>query len=74
MVFGTMAATHIDFQWLGFQFLDPIQNLDHLQTKLFLTTRNQDMSRFQIPTIPLIESQGRVGASTHASNTDYVFG
>ena len=42
MVFGKMAAIYPDFKWLGFQISDPILNLDHLQTNLFLTIQNPD--------------------------------
>ena len=31
MVFDKMAAICLDFNWLGFQISDPIQNPDHLQ-------------------------------------------
>ena len=31
-----------DFKQLGFQILDPFQNLDHLQTNFFLTIQNSD--------------------------------
>ena len=47
-----MAAICLDFKWLGFQVLDPIQNLDHLQPNLFLTIQNPDYSIFHIPTGP----------------------
>ena len=51
MVFDKMAA----FVWIpngqasGFHS-DPIQNPDHLQTGLFLSIRNPNASKFQIPT------------------------
>ena len=50
MVFDKMAAICLYFKWLGFRISDPIQNPDHVQTNLFLTVWNPDMSRFQIPT------------------------
>ena len=37
-----MAAICSDFKQLGFQILDPIQNLDQLQSDLFLTIKIPD--------------------------------
>ena len=37
MVFDKLAAICLDFKWLGFWILDPIQILDQLQPNLFLT-------------------------------------
>ena len=51
--FGKMTAICPDFKWLCFQILDPIQNLDHLQTNLFWDIQNQDLSGFQMPTLIL---------------------
>ena len=42
MVFDKMVAIYTDFKWLDFQISDPSQNLDHLQTNLFLTVQNPD--------------------------------
>ena len=50
-VFDKMPATCLDFKWLGVQILDPILNMDHLQTKLILTIQNRDVSRFQFLTL-----------------------
>ena len=45
-----MAAICSDFKWSSFQIFDPIWNMDHLQTNLFLTIPNPKVSRFHIPT------------------------
>ena len=36
MVCKKLEAIYPDFEWSGFWISDPIQNLDHLQVKLFL--------------------------------------
>ena len=46
-----MAGICPDFKWLGFQISDPTQNLDHLQSNVFLTIWHPDEFRFQIPTV-----------------------
>ena len=51
MVFDKMEAICPDFKWLGFRISDPIKNPNHLQPKLFLTFRNPDKLRFQIPIV-----------------------
>ena len=51
MVFEKMATIFPDCRWLGFQISYPIWNLDHLQTNLFLTIQNPDVSGFQILTV-----------------------
>ena len=37
-----MVAICPNFKWLGFQISDPIQNMNHFQTNLFLTIWNPD--------------------------------
>ena len=51
-----MLAICSDFNCLGFQISDPIQNPDHLQPNLFSTILNPDLSRFQIPTLSLFKT------------------
>ena len=46
-----VAAVCQDFKWLVFWISDPIQNMDHLKTNLFLNIWNPDESGFYIPTI-----------------------
>ena len=53
MVFDKMLAICLDFQLLGFQISDSIQNPDHLQPNLFSTIQITDKSRFQIPIVIL---------------------
>ena len=43
MVFDKMVAICLDLKWLGFQMSDSIENLEHLQTNIFLTIQNLDM-------------------------------
>ena len=59
MVLEKMAAICPYFKWLDFHISDPIQNLDHLQTKLFSTIQNPDSSRSQIPTVLVGLSNGQ---------------
>ena len=40
MVLDKMAVICTNLKWLGFQIPDPIQDLDLLQTNLFLTIQN----------------------------------
>ena len=49
--FDKMATNCLDFEWLGFWISVSIQNLQYLQTNLFLTIWNPDLCRFQIPTV-----------------------
>ena len=42
MVLDKMAAIRPDFKWPGFRISDPIQNLDHLQPKLYSTIQKPD--------------------------------
>ena len=51
MDFGKMADICPDFEWLGFQISDPIQNPEHLQPNIFSTIQNPDLYGFQIPTV-----------------------
>ena len=51
MDFDNMVAIYKDFKWLGFWISDPFQNLDHLQTNLFLTIPNSEDYWLQIHTV-----------------------
>ena len=44
-------------KWSGFWIFDPIENLDHLQTNLFMTILNPDMLEFHIPTLQYLWSR-----------------
>ena len=41
------------FKWSGCQIFDPIQHSDNLQTDLYSTIQNNNMSRIQITTVLL---------------------